>query len=180
MSIEEFIKIDNGFNESMFLTKVNNIFVQLFTSIMLDEIDNAKHFISDEVYDWAINKLNSVKTNNWRQMYDELNVKETEIRSIEVNESVYTIKVYLQSRYLDYIIDLSNGKIVSGDDYSRRQVNYMLTFTKKVDTKDQHAIRRCPGCGAPLNVNDSGKCEYCGAIYNQEDYDWVLSKLEIS
>jgi hypothetical protein len=30
-----------------------------------------------------------------------------------------------------------------------------------------------------LSVNTSGVCEYCGSTYNQEDYDWVLTKLEI-
>ena len=32
----------------------------------------------------------------------------------------------------------------------------------------------CPGCGAPVNVNSNGVCEYCGTVYNTEDYDWIL------
>ena len=180
MTIEEFKKIESTFNESMFLSKVNNIFVQLLSSIMLDKLNNIKHFVSDDVYNWAENIVNNNKNNNWRQMYDELNVKSTIIKEIEVNESVYIIKVYLQSRYMDYIMNLSNGSIVSGNDNSRIQVNYWLTFTKKVNANNQGIVKKCIGCGAPLNVNASGKCEYCGAIYNQEDYDWILTKLEIS
>lgn len=180
MTIEEFKNFECTFNESMFLSKVNNIFVQLLSSIMLDKLSDVKHFVSDDVYNWAENIVNNNKNNNWRQMYDELNVKSTIIKEIEVNESVYIIKVYLQSRYMDYIMNLSNGSVVSGNDNSRIQVNYWLTFTKKVNANNQGMVKRCPGCGAPLNVNASGKCEYCGAIYNQEDYDWILTKLEIS
>lgn len=180
MTVEEFKNIDNTFNESMFISKINNIFIKLLSSIMLDQLDDIKHFVSDDVYKWAEDIVNDRKKNNYRQMYDELNVKRTEIREIEVNESVYTIKVFLQSRYMDYIMNLSNGSIVSGDNTSRIQVDYWLTFNKKVKVNNQGIARKCPGCGAPINVNASGKCEYCGATYNQEDYDWVLTQLEIS
>lgn len=179
MTIDEFVEIDNTFNEGMFLTKVNNIFIQLFSSIMLDELEEVKHFINDDVFNYANEIVTRNKNNGTRQMYDELNVKDSLIETIEVNENVYTIKVYLQSRYMDYIINLNDGSYVSGNNNSRIQVDYSLTFTKKVDTKEQGVARKCPGCGASMNVNNSGKCGYCGAIYNQEDYDWVLTKLKV-
>lgn len=180
MTIEEFKNFDKTFNESMFKSKINNIFIQLLSSIMLDKLEDIRHFVSDDVYRWTEDILNNAKNNNCTQMYDELNVKETEIREIEVNESVYIIKVFLQSRYMDYIMNLSNGRLVSGNNSSRIQKNYWLTFTKRVNTDNQSIARKCPGCGASINVNASGKCQYCGATYNQEDYDWVLTNLDIS
>ena len=112
-------------------------------------------------------------------MYDELNVKDSQIMNVEVKQDVYEIKVFLQSRYMDYIINLVNGNVISGDDTRRIAVDYNLIFTKKIDAKEQGITRKCPSCRAPLSVNTSGVCEYCGSTYNQEDYDWVLTKLEI-
>lgn len=178
MTVSEFKKIDPTFNESMFLTKVNNIFVKFFTSIMLDKMSDVDHFVGDEVYNYGLSILNNAKSQGCRQMYDELNVKESSIEDIEVNENVYIIKVYLQSRYMDYIINLSNGT-VTGNDSSRINVNYRLTFVKRINAQEQGVVRKCPTCGAPLSVNTSGKCDYCGSIYNQEDYDWVLNGLEV-
>ena len=37
------------FNEAMFKTKVDNIFVKLFTSIMKGNLDDVKHFINGSV-----------------------------------------------------------------------------------------------------------------------------------
>ena len=37
--------------------------------------------------------------------------------------------------------------------------------------------RKCPAYGANMNINQSGKCEYCGAIFNTEDYDWGITKI---
>lgn len=179
MSLDEFKNIDPTFNEAMFLTKVNNVFIKLFTAIMMDKLDEVNHFVGDEVFNYANNILSKVKDKGCRQMYDELNVKDSRIVDVIVNEGVYQLKVLLQSRYMDYIINLSNGNVISGDDSSRIEVNYNLVFTKKIGAKEANSIRRCPSCNAPLSVNTSGLCEYCGSTYNQEEYDWVLTKLEI-
>jgi hypothetical protein len=179
MTVDEFVKMDATFNQGMFLTKVNNIFVKLLTAIMMDDLDSVRHFIRDDVYEWAESITKEVRDKGQRQMYDELNVKESRIDSIIEESRQYVIKVYLQSRYLNYIINLSDGNLVSGNDYSRIQVNYNLLFTKKKAAQKQGIARKCPGCGAPISVNTSGKCEYCGSTYNQEDYDWVLTKLEV-
>lgn len=179
MKLEDFKNIDTTFNEAMFLTKINNIFIKLFTAIMMDKLDEVDHFISDDVRLYANNILNSAKSNGCRQMYDELNVKDSKIVDVIVNEDVYQLKVFLQSRYMDYIINLSNGNVISGDDSSRIEVNYNLTFTKRINTKVANSIRRCPSCNAPLSVNTSGLCDYCGSTYNQEEFDWVLTKLEV-
>lgn len=179
MNAIEFEGYDKTFTESMFLTKINNIFVKLHTCIMRDKLDEVSHFINDDVMQYALSIINNAKGMNGRQMYDELNVKDSRIVSIEVKENVYEIKVYLQSRYMDYIMSLSNGNLLTGNNSSRVQVNYELTFTKKIDSKIQGTLRKCPNCGAALDLNNSGKCEYCGGIYKQEDYDWILSKVEV-
>ena len=145
---------------------------------MADKLNEVDHFVGDEVFAWAQSVLNNAKNQGCRQMYDELNVKDSHITSVEVKQDVYEIKVYLQSRYMDYIINLVNGSVISGDDTRRIAVDYNLTFTKKIDAKEQGIARKCPTCRAPLSVNTSGVCEYCGSTYNQEDYDWVLTKLE--
>lgn len=179
MTVEEFKMIDHTFNESMFITKINNMFIKLFTAIMLDNLEQVKHFVSDEVYLYAENIIDKNKERNSRQMYDELNVKDSNIVDVEVNESVYKIKVFLKSRYMDYIISLADGSLISGNNSSRILVNYELTFTKKKDTLTQGIVRKCPNCGAAMSVNTSGKCEYCNSTYNQEDYDWILTELKV-
>lgn len=180
MTIEEFKKWEPSFEESMFYSKINLVFIKLMTARMTDKLEEVKHLISDDLYEKEKKRLKDNQENGIKQMYDELNVKDSEIVDIKVNENVYIIKVCLHSRYMDYIINLSNGNLVSGNNSARVQRDYMLIFEKKKDAKEQGIIRRCPGCGASINVNSSGICEYCGTTYNLEHYDWILSQLEIS
>lgn len=168
----------NEFNEAMFKTKVDNIFVKLFTSIMKGDLSDVDHFISDEVKSKYMTYINELKSRNERQMYDELNVKDTKILSRKELEDREVIEVEIISRYMDYIIDIDTGETIKGDDTRRIEKRNILIFEKKNDTKDIKLVRKCPGCGASISVNTSGKCEYCGTIYNLEDYDYILTDIQ--
>jgi len=180
MTIQELEQLDTSFNQAMFITKVNNIFIKFFTAIMKDNLAEVDHFISDEVYQFGENILVPIRGKNYRHMYDELNVKESVIRSVDLVDNEFVVNVYLQSRYMEYVLDLNTGNVVSGNDSSRIQVNYMLTFTKKTSASSQGIAKKCQACGAPMDVNNSGKCEYCGSIYKQEEHDWVLKNISVN
>lgn len=168
----------NEFNESMFKTKVDNIFVKLFTSIMKGDLSDVDHFISDKVKNKYMPYINELKSRNERQMYDELNVKDTKILSRKELDDKEVIEVEIISRYMDYIIDIDSGETIKGDDTRRIEKRNILVFEKKNDTKDIKLVRKCPGCGASISVNTSGRCEYCGTIYNLEDYDYILTDIQ--
>ena len=168
----------NEFNEAMFKTKADNIFVKLFTSIMKGDLSDVDHFISDGVKNKYMTYINELKSRNERQMYDELNVRNTKILSRKELDDKEVIEVEIISRYMDYIIDISTGETIKGDDTRRIEKRNILIFEKKNNTKDIKLVRKCPGCGASISVNTSGKCEYCGTIYNLEDYDYILTDIQ--
>ena len=165
------------FNEAMFKTKVDNIFVKLYTSVMKGNLDDVKHFLSQDVYDKFNNYVKELTSNGKRQMYDELNVKNTRIIERTKTDDKEIVKVELISRYMDYIIDINTYNLISGNNTRRIEKRNILTFEKKLNAKDIGIVRKCPGCGASISVNTSGKCEYCDTIFNQEDYDYVLVEI---
>lgn len=175
--MDELLKIDTNFNEAMFKTKVDNVFVKLHTAVMLGKLEQVKHFLSDEVYNKYDNIIKELDSKNQRQMYDELNVKSTEIESINIFDDRIEIKVKIISRYMDYILEKSTGNYISGNNTSRVEKNNILTFTKKIDTKELKMSRKCPSCGANMDINNYGKCDYCGMIFNLENYDYILTDI---
>lgn len=178
MTIQELQEKDKSFVESLFISKINNIFVKLFTAIILDELKDVDHFINDDVYDYASNIIENANSKNARQMYDELNVKDSKILTIEENNECYIINVLLNARYMDYLIDKESGKYISGNNKYRTEDDYYLTFTKSKNATTQNIIKKCPGCGNSLSVNTSGVCPYCQSVYDQENHDWVLTSIK--
>jgi hypothetical protein len=78
---------------------------------------------------------------------------------------------------MDYVLKKDSGNFVSGNNNFRIEKSYILVFRKKRAFLEQGAVRKCPGCGASISVNTSGKCDYCGSTYNLEDYDYILSSI---
>ena len=176
--LEKIQKADPTFNEAMFKSKVDNMFIMILSAIMQGNLDKVRHFLGEELeekYDKQIEKLNK---NNHKQMYDELNVKDTTIDGVTITEDKIVIDVTIISRYMDYIVDKDSFDFVSGINDRRIEKTNELTIEKKIQTKDIKAVRKCPGCGVSISVNTSGKCEYCGRIFNQEAYDYVITGIE--
>lgn len=177
--MDELIKIDPSFNEGMFITKVNNIFVMLHSSIMFGDLSRVRHFLSEEVAEKYEKKLQELNAKNVRQMYDELNVKTTTIKNIQIKEDCVIINVDITSRYMDYLIDKTTNKFISGyNDHRIEKINH-LEFTKLLNSKAYSIASKCPGCGANIDVNNHGKCDYCGTIFNAKNYDWILTSITI-
>lgn len=177
--INNILKVDPSFNEGMFITKVNNIFIMLHSAIMMDNLDRVRHYISNELEEKYDAILKDLRERNRRQMYDELNVKTTTIKSVDIAENEITVKIDIVSRYMDYLVDKDTGKFISGiNDHRVEKINH-LVFTKRIGSLYSGIDKKCPGCGANIDVNNSGKCDYCGAIFNTENYDWILSSIII-
>lgn len=176
--MNELMMYDTEFSESKFITKVDNIFVMLHISLMTKNLERVKHFLSENLYNEYVNKLSELNKKNYTQMFDELNVKSTEIVDVSITDEKYIVTVKLVSRYMDYIIDSSSKKFIKGNNKSRvEKVNYLI-FEKLRNHKLQGNVRKCPGCGASMDVNNTGKCEYCGTIYNNLDYDYILTDIK--
>ena len=126
----------NEINEAMFKTKVDNIFVKVYTSIIKQDLSDIAHFIGDNLQNKLQIQIDNLKNKNQRQIYDELNVKNTYILSRNIENDKEVVVVELISRYMDYIIDLDTGDLISGDDSRRTEKTNILTFEKRLNVKD--------------------------------------------
>ncbi len=176
--LEELKKLDNTFTESMFKAKVDNIFVLMMSSIMFRDITRVSASLSENMRVYIKNRIDELLNNNEIQMYDELNVKHTEITNFQILEDRYVIEVLLTSRYMDYRIDSTTKKFKSGNNSSRVEKRNRLIFEEKRNHKSLGIAAKCPSCGANIDYNYSGVCEYCKAQMPKEDYDWILTSWE--
>lgn len=177
--MEELLKIDPTFNEGMFITKVNNIFVMLHSAIMMDDLNRVKHYLSDEIIEKYESLLQDLNRRHVRQMYDELNVKDTHLNNITINDDCVIIDVVINSRYMDYLVDKETGKFISGYNDHRIEKKYYLKFSKKRGAASYSMDKKCPGCGANIDVNNHGRCDYCGTIFDAKNYDWILTSIRV-
>ena len=110
---------DSTINNSMFLSKVDNIFILLYTGIMFDDLNRVKHKMTPELFEKYKEILDENNSKNVRQMYDEINVKTSSITNITKTEDKIIVKVMLICRYMNYLVDKTTLKFKSGNDDTR-------------------------------------------------------------
>ena len=154
--------------------KIKNIFIKLLVGIMSNDLKDIKHYLSEEVYNKYQKEIDNNISNNEIHCYDELNVKDLTIDKVEKDDKYEIIYVTLISRYMDYYIDSDSLEYKRGVADHRIEESHTLVFKKLLEVGDRPAVIKCPGCGANLDVNNTGVCNYCGTIHSAESYDYVL------
>ena len=160
-------------NDNELISKFSNIYIMLLYSIMTNDINRVKHFLSNELYSKYKSIVENHIKNKETQMYDELNVYKINIESIEVIDNKEIVVVKLISRYMDYIMDNATKKIKSGVNTHRIEKTNILTFERRVGEVNKKVIHTCPNCGANLDVNYNGICSYCNQSINLNN-DYIL------
>lgn len=169
---------DNSIDNTKFLSKVDNIYILLISGVMFDELDNVKHKVSDDVYKkYEAISINN-KARNFSSVYEELNIRSTKILKINKDEERITVLVELISGYIGYVINNLTNEVVFGNKYNKNFYRNILTLEKSIYAHNLKASVHCPKCGHPIDYNADGTCNYCGAVFNTEDFDYILTDIE--
>ena len=174
---------DENFSEDLFISKVNNMFIQLQDAWMEKDWKRVRPFESDELFNMHNKQLQEYIRNNTTNMIEKIGILETEIRDYHDNGVTETLDVYMRVRMNDYIVDDETRKVVEGNAHQEITMEYMLVMARKKGVKTRMAenttVTSCPNCGANVSINASGECEYCGSVVSNGDFDWVLTRLDV-
>lgn len=176
--INDIKKYDKNFSESSFLSSVDHIVIMLISSISKRNLDNVKHYLSDNVYDKFNELVTNYKDEKIIRKFDELNIKSSEIINYSINDNIINIKVQVITRYMDYFND-ENNKYIHGINDRRIETEHIITFAKKINNNMLNDIIRCESCGHPLNINSNGKCEYCDQVFDMSKYSYIITDIDI-
>jgi len=67
---------------------------------------------------------------------------------------------------------------VAGSATKQREFTEYWTFVKHHDAPGSASLTTCPGCGAPLSINQAGICASCQRKVTLGRFDWVVSRIE--
>ena len=79
------------------------------------------------------------------------------------------------------MIDDATGDVVNGSKDKTKLMRYEWSLVRPCGTKTGGEMTHtevCPNCGAPVDINKAGKCEYCGSIIETKASDWAISAIK--
>ena len=129
-----------------------------------------------QMHQYWIEAYRRQKLRNVLERYQITGMQPVKIKQDNFYQSV-TLRIFAEG--YDYTIN-EGGQVVAGSRTNLRKWSEYWTFIRnsKATPAAARADLNCPNCGAPLKVNATGICEFCGGKMTSGKFDWVLSKIE--
>jgi len=172
---------DPAFSEQQFEDLASTAFFKVQEAWTKRDMNIAKAFISPTLFGRFESQLSGFKSEGKINKMDKLAVGSVELAEAVHDGAFDYVTAKIEASAADYIVDQKTGKVLSGSQEPQPFTEYW-TFLRSdsVKTKsggDQIQSQHCPNCGAPLQVNAVGKCEYCGSELTSGAFSWVLSEI---
>lgn len=141
--------------------------------------ERARPHETDSIFQMHRYWIDAYKAQKLRNALDQYQI--TAMQPVKIKQDAFyqaiTLRIFAQGH--DYTED-AHGRVVAGSKTSLRKWSEYWTFIRNSKAKPiaARADLNCPNCGAPLKVNTTGICEFCGGKITSGEFDWVLSKIE--
>lgn len=182
-NLDELKRHDPNFSEPQFITKVNNMYLQLQDSWMKKDWKPIRPFETDELFNMHARQLQRYIDNQETNVVENICILDTKIIKYEQDAINDIITVQLRTRINDYIIDDRTRNVKAGNPNDDIYMTYHWKLIRRKGVLTQvnnlsNAVKHCPNCGANVSINATGECEYCGSVISNGQYDWVLYSIQ--
>ena len=179
--ITEYGALDPQFSETAFREKLSNMYVQFQNAWQSKNMETLRPYLTDALYAKCDRQLDNYRRNRQTNRIENIAVLDVQLVGFKQDAGMDMVVARLKTRIVDYVVDDASGSIVRGGkqekfmDYEWDLVRTSGTLTGvSAGTKSQN----CPQCGAPIDINHTAKCEYCGCILTSDTFDWVVSEIK--
>ena len=163
-----------NFNKQEFLDNGYSIYKDVQNAWMNFKLEDVKDEITDELYNMYESQLTTLEVKGEQNIMKDFKVVKSYLKDAVVQNNTITITTGYVIQMYDYIIEKSTGKVIRGSSNNKLKIVYEMKFRRTLD--ESAKIDKCPNCGAKIDMNTSGICEYCGSKLVSENTKWVLTE----
>ena len=180
--ISEYTSIDPGFDSAELAAKLSNVYVKLQNAWQDKNLEPIRPYLTDDFYGQMDRQLTAMKNHNQTNYIERIAVLSSEPVSFYQENDMDHIVAILKTRIIDYTLDDRTGALVSGSKTREKFMTYEYDLCRKsgVKTHTEKGLSSvvCPHCGAPLDINQTAKCPYCGSVVTIVNEDWAIKSIK--
>ena len=177
--MSEYLELDPQFDEERIRTLMSNLYVQMQETWQRKDINPLRPYMTDKFFAQMENQLSQFRQQGRTDYTERIAVLNTGLVGWRQSAGMDYITVSLSSRIVSYVLDDRTGQLISGDKNREKFMEYEIELCRKsgtVTSPETEGTRSatCPHCGAPLKLNASAQCEYCGSVITSVNTDWAI------
>ena len=163
-----------NFNKQEFLNNGYKIYEDVQNAWMNFKLDDVKDVITDEIYNMYDSQLSTLEVKGEKNIMKDFKLVKSYLKDVNVQNETITITTGYIIEMYDYIIEESTGKVLRGSSTNKLRIVYEMKFRQTLNSNEK--VDHCPNCGAKVEMNSTGTCEYCGSKLVSENTKWVLTE----
>lgn len=178
--IEDLIKRrDPNFSAPDFITFGKEVFVDMQEGWSARDLSKIRMVMHDNLYNQTQKQIDEKIRLGLVNHIENIAVSTAYLTAYKRDKQFEYLTMYLSARFVDYEQEEESGKIIRGNKTDRWEMRYAMKFMRSTNVKtkvenDVLKSHNCPNCGAPLQMESSGICEYCGSVVTTGQYSWVI------
>ncbi len=170
-------KLIPNFNKQEFLKQGYSIYYDIQMAWMDFKLEDIKDKVTDEIYTMYESQLATLEVKGEQNIMKDIQLKQSCLKDVTNQNGTITIKTNYVIEMYDYIADVNTKKLIRGEDKKKIRILYEMSFRKTLNENEK--ITHCPNCGAKVEMNSTGQCEYCGSKLVSENTKWVLTEKKV-
>ena len=166
-----------NFEKYAFLKQGFKIYYDVQEAWMNFKLEDVKDVLTDELYSMYESQLATLEVKGEQNIMKDIILRRSYLSGVTKQNNNITIETKYIIEMYDYIADSQTGKLVRGNSNKKMRVTYLMKFRKTLD--ENAKVEHCPNCGAKIEMNSSGTCEYCGSKIVADNTKWVLTEKKV-
>ncbi|MBN2683075.1 MAG: TIM44-like domain-containing protein [Bacteroidales bacterium] len=165
------------FNLEKFKEKVKTAFMDINKGWEAQDLSKPRKYVSDGVYQRFNTQMKMMGLLGQKNTFDHLEVKDIFIDKVDTDGNFDVVHVAFHAAVKEKYVSEKYPNLTHSENVEFVE---FWSFIKKRGAveKDMFSNDNCPNCGAELtNLGELSKCQYCGALTNSGEFDWVLAEI---
>ena len=138
------------------------------------KLEDVRDIITDELYSMYESQLSTLEVKGEQNIMKDFVLKGSFLKDVTNQNDTITITTGYIIEFYDYIAEQATGKVLRGTSNRKVRITYEMKFRQTLD--ESKKVTKCPNCGADIEMNTSGICEYCHNKLVTENTKWVLTE----
>ena len=181
-SMNEYLSVDPQFSEAAFREKLGNMYVQFQNAWQDKDLTPLRPYLTDAFYNKCDRQLDAYRQNRQTNRIDRPSVLGVELVGWKQEADTDVVVARLRTRIVDYVVDDATGNVVRGSNTAEKFMEYewdLVRTSGRITTEGTGTtVQSCPHCGAPIDVNHTAVCEYCGSVLTTDTFDWAVREIK--